>query len=105
MIKGFKISFINSQMLNAYVDKIKKIPWFLGKNAFLFILIFILMSIAFGGFLFYQYIFLVSNKEPNIVNISTEFKKDIYQSVLNELQTRENTFKNLPQENYPDQFR
>ncbi len=100
MIKGFKTFFNNYQLLDICINKIKKIPWILGRYVFLFILIFILLGIIFGEFLFWRYVFLVNIEEPKIVNISTKFEENTYQSVLKELQVRENIFLNLQNENY-----
>mgnify|MGYP001593922107 FL=1 len=89
MKKQFKIFFINFQLLDKYIIKINKVLWILGKNAFLFILIFILLDIILNGFLFYKYVFLVSIKEPQVVEIPTKFKESIYESVLKEMETRD----------------
>ena len=99
-----KTRLLNSKLLNIFVSKIKKVPWILGRNAFLFILIFILLDIIFGEFLFYQYVFLSDIEESPIFNISTKFKENAYKSVSEKIQVRENIFKNIPQENYADPF-
>ena len=96
MEKGSQNFFRNSQPLGIFISKIKKILWIFGKNAFLLILFFILLDIIWGGFLFYQYLLSANTEESEIVNISTKFKENIYQSVLKELQEREIIFKNLP---------
>lgn len=107
MEKSFDKYFYNfKELLNAYIKKIKKIPWALGRNAFLYILIFILMSILIGQFLFYKYILLVETEEPKIIHISDKFQENIYQSVLEKWQNRENFLRNssLLDENYEDPF-
>ena len=86
------------------MDKIKKIPWILGRNAFLFILIFILLSIILGQFLFYEYVFLVKIEEPKMSDITAKFQESIYRAVLRELDARESVFENPPQKNYPNPF-
>lgn len=96
MDKISKIPFLNSQLLDRYISKIKKIPWILGRDAFLFVLIFILLDIIFGEFLFYKHVLLVNIKEPEIVNTPIKFQENVYQSVLKELQIREDVSENLP---------
>ena len=76
----------------------------MGRNAFLFILIFILLDIIVGEFLFYRYVFLVKNEEPKIVYVVTKFQENLYQSVLKELQVRESIFKDDSEVNYPNPF-
>ena len=102
-----KKSFYNfKKLLDSYVIKIKKIPWILGKNSFLYILIFILIDILIGEFLFYKYVLLIETEEPKIISTSDKFKENIYQSVLEEWQNRENILKDsLLNENYTDPFK
>ncbi|OGZ67385.1 MAG: hypothetical protein A3C58_03795 [Candidatus Staskawiczbacteria bacterium RIFCSPHIGHO2_02_FULL_34_10] len=84
---------------------IKKIPWILGENAFLFILIFILLDILFGELIFYKYIFLVRKEEPKVASLSTKFQENIYQSVFKEVEKRENILNNPSSEIYIDLFK
>ncbi len=102
-----KYSYNFKKLLDTYIKKIKKIPWILGKNAFLYILIFILIDILIGEFLFYKYILLIETEEPKIVSISNKFQENIYQSVLEEWQNRENISINLLlfDKNYTDPFK
>ena len=86
MLKDLILSFINKKTLGMYVKKIKKIPLIVGRNAFLFILIFILIDILLGELLLYQYIFAVKVDEPKMVTTDTTFKEGVYQSVLRELE-------------------
>ena len=105
MKKFFKISFKNSKsLLHIFIYKFKSVLWILCKNAFLFILIFILLGMFYGEYLFYKYVFLVKIKNPEIVSIPIKFQKDIYDSVLKEWKKREDIFKNSSRENYSDPF-
>jgi len=105
MKKEFKKYLENFQrLLNVYLNNFKKILQAVGKYAFLFILIFVLLGIVFGEFLFYRYVLLLKIKEPIIISSPTKFRDDVYQSVLKEWQIRENIFNDLPQENYSDPF-
>lgn len=95
------------ELLDRYIKKIKKIPWILGKNAFLYILIFILIDILIGEFLFYKYVLLIETEESKIISIFDKFHENIYQSILEEWQTRENISINLlsSDKNYTDPFK
>lgn len=95
------------ELLGLYIKKIKKIPWILGKNVFLCILIFILIDMLIGGFLLYRYVFLIGVKELNIASTSNKFDENIYQSVLKQMEKRKNTLINSStlDENYSDPFK
>ena len=104
-MKALKIHFNGYQkLLDIGINKIKKTLLVLGKDAFLFILIFVLLEILFGEFLFYKYVFLLRIEEQKIVATPIKFKENVYQSVLQEWQVRENIFKNSLQENYQNPF-
>ncbi len=96
---------IFEKLWDAMIGNIKKIPWILGQYAFLFILIFILLDILFGGFLFYHYVFSVKNAEPQITSVPAKFKNDVYQSVLNSWQNREESLNSASAINYADPFK
>src|SRR3990167_4840513 len=82
MVKFFKKPSYNfKELLDAYKKKIKRIPWILGKNAFFCILILILIDILIGGFVFYQYVFLIETKELENISISNKFQESTYQSI------------------------
>lgn len=93
------------KLFNVLLLNIKKIPWILGKYAFLFILIFILLDIVFGEFLFYRYVFLVKNEEPQILSIPAKFRDDTYKSVLQYWQEREESLKDSSELNYSNPFK
>lgn len=92
-------------LLDESFNNIKKIPWIFSKDAFLFIMIFVLLGILFGEFLFYKYVILTEIKSFEVVDVSTKFRKKEYQSVLEKLQSKEDIFKNSLQGNYSDPFR
>lgn len=92
------------KILEKITNNIKKALWDLGKNAFLFILIFILLEVCFAEILFYMYI-ISANKEPEAIAIPAKFQKNIYDSLLKQWDDRDNIFKNQSQENYPDPFK
>lgn len=85
--------------------KTKRVLWYLGKEAFFFVIIFVLIEIIIGQFLLYRYFFSAQSKEPEFtVDTSLYFKEDVYQSVLKDWQDREELFKQPSQENYPNPF-
>lgn len=92
------------KLFNAWLFCIKQIPWILAKDAFLFMVLFILLDIAFGEFLLYQYGFLLEIEETEIASVPVKFQEDTYQSVIKEWQVRENTFNHLTKEVYSDPF-
>lgn len=87
------------------LNKIGGILWFLGKNIFMFILIFILLEIIFAEFLFYKYVFSVKIEEPQVVGELTEFHGNEYQLFLNKKQLRKKIINDLSlREIYVDPF-
>jgi hypothetical protein len=85
-------------------SKIKKIPWILGKYAFWVILVFISLDIILGGFLFYKYVILAEKEKPKIITNLLRFEREIYQEVLEKLQTREKKFEESLEEEYSNPF-
>ena len=92
------------KLLASYVQAIKKIPFTIGRDAFLFILIFILIDILFGEFLFYQYVFLVESKKQEIDSGRMIFKESTYDSVLGQWKIREDIFNDASKQNHQDPF-
>lgn len=70
---------------------IKKLPLTLASHAFSLILLFILCDIMIGGFLFYQYVFLVTSYQPEALPSTVTFKSVLYQDVLNQWQAQQQT--------------
>ena len=97
--------FGGSDRLGFYIEKIKKIPRNLGRNAFWFILMFILLDILVGEILFYKYVVLKNSEDPEIINISTKFKENTYQSVLKRVQDKEDVLRNVQRVEYQYPFK
>ena len=76
------------KLLPSILATIKKLPWFLGKYAFWFILLLIVADVLFGVAIFYNYIFLVKMEEPEIAESPATFKEDVYQQIINNWQLR-----------------
>ena len=104
MKKILNIHLISSLGLGLISNNAKKVLWYLAKNAFLFTLIFILLSIIFAEILFFAYIIL-TNKEPVSASVPIKFQKDIYDDVFKKWQERNNIFENSSKENYPNPFK
>jgi len=105
MNRGFKIFTIKYQKLvYGFNNSIKKVLWSLARDAFLFVLILILVSMVFGELLFYNYALLAETKEIDIVSSITKFQEDTYQSVIQEQKNREDIFNNPPDTNYQSPF-
>ena len=103
--KIFKNPFNSfKKLLDPFLKNVNKSLWILGKNAFLFTIIFILLDIVFGEFLFYNYVVLVKMKESEIISPPAKFKEQVYQSVLGEWQAREENFKGVSPKNLQDPF-
>ena len=94
----------SAQGLAINKEKIKKFFYFLAVHIFFIILFFIFLDILFGGFLFYKYVILANQQEPDVQDNSFRFNENAYQDVLDKLEAREKDFNNSSQENYPNPF-
>lgn len=99
-----KFIFDKFKIFNIKPGKIKKIPWFLGLNAFWIILFLIFIELVAGAFLFYKYAFLAVRYEPKIIDSDFKFKSNIYQSVLKEWQEKNQKFEEEKTEQYSNPF-
>jgi len=84
---------------------IKKVPWILAKNAFLVIIMLFLANILFGQLLFYYHVIVADSKPGLSVDNPAKFKENIYNTVLEESQRREEAFNNSAQINYSNPFK
>jgi len=80
---------------------LKKLPWFLGKYAFVAILIFIFIDIFLGLFIFYNYIYSVKMEDSKATESPATFKQDVYQRMLDNWQARA---QNLESGQMPNSF-
>ena len=78
-----------SNILKGLGVRIKNILWSFGLHAFLLIIFFIFIDFILGGFVFYKYVFLAEQEEPQITGSILKFNNNAYQSVMAELQTKE----------------
>jgi len=90
------------------INKIKtffgKTPRVLGENAFLTAICFIILSLIFGGFVFYRYIILTQKAEPDIIEKSFKFQENDYQNILKIWQEREEKFNTADSEQRSNPF-
>lgn len=70
------------KLLEKIKDIFLKMPWFFGKHAFFVILFFILIAVALGGLLYYNYV--IAEKEITSKNGQglIRFRKDVYVKIL-----------------------
>ncbi len=87
------------------IEKIKKLPRVLEKNAFLTFLILLFLALIFGGITFYRYSIMVQRMEPEILKAPIQFKEETFQEILRVWQEREKEFKETELKEYPDLFR
>ena len=80
--------------ISAILGIIKKIPWILGKHAFMVVLLLIILSIVFGVSVFYKYIYSVKISQPNIADSPSTFKSNIYQEILKDWEARDQKLQN-----------
>jgi glucan phosphoethanolaminetransferase (alkaline phosphatase superfamily) len=74
---------------------LKEVPWFLGRHAFLIILFFVFLSVAFGGFLYYNYVTVAKNSEPKYNSSAVSFSEDIYQMIQSQWNQDSQTLQKL----------
>jgi len=91
--------------------KLDKIKFFLeqslliiAKNIFLCFLLLLLLSLLFGGFVFYQYVFSPQEITLNITEEPFLIKEAIRQKILKKWQIRENKFRETDLKEYSNPF-
>ncbi len=84
---------------------LKKLPRILGEQSFLTFFGLLLIALILGGFIFYQYSFLVEKEKPEVSEEPLKFKEKIYQEVLETWQEKEKRFEEVNLKQYPDLFR
>ncbi|MSU60444.1 MAG: hypothetical protein EXS52_00825 [Candidatus Staskawiczbacteria bacterium] len=104
MAEELKKSFISfRRMTGVCLKNANAAVWFLGRYAFLAILLSFLLSILFGGFLILKYASLLY-RESGTINSPVTFREDLYAAVLKAQQVREDFLKNLSVKRYSDPF-
>ena len=84
------------------LENFKRINKVLAKNSFKVILLFFLLSLIFGYFIYYKYFFLATNKEPVLTKDFVDIKEENFQKVLEEWEHREKKFQEANFKDYPN---
>lgn len=98
MIKLKKIKLDKIKMI------FKKLSRNLAEKAFLTFLKLFFISLIFGVIVFFQYIVLVKNAEPQLPEKTFQFKEKTYESVLKIWQERGETVRQTGFKQYPNPF-
>ena len=77
----------------------------LARHAFLSFLVLLLVSLLLGALLFYKYSYLTAKTEPEVSDKTTQFKKDLFQKVIDEWQNRQERSEGADTKKYLDSFR
>ncbi len=78
-----------SDLSKTLMKTIIRVVWILGLNAFLLVLILVIVNFIFGGFVFYKYVFLAEKEAPKITENILKFNYKTYYGVLEELRIKE----------------
>lgn len=103
-MKDKKDSIINIREVGEELNKLRKIPWALGKQAFLVIIICVLLEVALGCILVYKYTALLEGEVSKTVEMPVKFNETAYQAVLQYWETRSEKFSALADQVYLDPF-
>jgi len=79
----FKFNFLKIKEI------FSKTIWTLGKKAFLVILLFVLLDLIFGAFIFYKYVYLAELKKGDISGEVLRFDNKKYEKVLEKISVKE----------------
>lgn len=90
--------------IESNLSKFRKVPWIIGRNAFLVILILILLDIILGGILSYKYVNLAG--EENIENNegSLKFHDENYKNILDSWDKRNTGLQEFLKKDYVSPF-
>lgn len=83
----------------------RKLPKYLGENAFLTSLEFIFISLILGTLLFYKYSILPERKEPRVLEKSLLFDEKNFQEFLKTWQERQKKLEEVESKTYFHPFR
>jgi len=83
---------------------IKKLPKKLAEKAFLTFLGLFVLSLIFGGFIFYKYSINPQSESVEGRKIGLKFKSEIYQKILQVWQNNEEQFEKTDAKQYPNLF-
>lgn len=105
-MRGFKAFSINRQQLwQKPVNLMKRILWFLARDAFLCIIVLVLLAVVFGEFLLYHDVLSIDIKEVSDDNNVIGFKDDTYASIVSQWKDQEDVFNKPLETIYKNPFR
>lgn len=82
-----------------------KLPKSLAERAFLVSLFFIILSLIFGGVMFFQYNSFLQKTEIKIIEKPLKFNETLYQNILKIWQEREKRFQEVDSKIYSNLFK
>jgi len=82
----------------------QKLPFILGKNAFLTFLGLFILALIFASFIFYTNYILRKDIDLDIIQEEFKFDSQTYQEVLEVWQEKDQRFKETDSKNYPNPF-
>jgi len=97
-----KIPKIKAKKIKEFFKKLLRV---LGERAFLTFLGLLIITLIFGGFIFYKYSILAAKMEPQVTEKPLQFKEKTYQAVLKFWQEKEKRFKEVDLKEYSNPFR
>ena len=83
---------------------LKKLPKKLAKKAFLTFLGLFVLSLIFGGFIFYKYSIIPRSEPVESTKVELEFKSELYQEILEIWQNKEEQFEKTATKQYLNLF-
>ena len=89
---------------NKYLVFLKNLPWLIGERLFLSIIVFILITVAVGGVVFYQYAIQAPKTEPESEGQAIRFQRDLFWDLVEIWEKKRQNFENAPQKEYNDFF-
>jgi hypothetical protein len=90
--------------IESSLDKLKKFPWIVGRNAFLVILLLILLDIIWGGFLSYKYANINEKENFGTNEESLQFHDENYKKVLDNWDKRGVDLQEFLKKDYTNPF-
>jgi nitrate/TMAO reductase-like tetraheme cytochrome c subunit len=82
---------------------IEKIIWFLGKKAFVIVLLLVIIDVVIGTFVFYEFVFVAEKQEPKVV-FTLKFKDNDYKTVLSQWKQESQNSQQSGVEIFPNPF-
>lgn len=89
---------------NKIVLFFKRVPRWLAENDFFVSLVFILIAVILGGFVFYKYSFLAERAEPDVLDSGTALNEKALEELLRLWQERQERFDQIEFKDYHNPF-